>query len=215
MGQRVSDRDLTAVLVRHGETAWNRDGRVQGWAPVGLTDRGRRQARALGRHLASAYDFDAVVASDLRRARETAVRLHDEGVDPAPTYSLRWRERDFGVYQGLSQEALFGAHPEFRATAGAMGARAIPEGGESLLALRERVLAGWEQLLERNGSGTVLAVTHGGPIYALLGHVRGMALSAAFRDHAQDNCALTEVRVAAGGAGEARIVQENETRPEE
>jgi hypothetical protein len=52
---------VTAVLVRHGETAWNREGRVQGWAPTSLTDRGREQARTLGAHLASAYDVDRAV----------------------------------------------------------------------------------------------------------------------------------------------------------
>ena len=207
----MSDCDLTAVVIRHGETAWNRDGRVQGWAAVGLTDRGRRQARALGAHLASAYDFEAVVASDLRRTRETAVRLRDEGVGPAPTYSRHWRERDFGVYQGLGHEALFGTHLEFSADSGAMSVRATPEDGESLLDLRERVLAGWERLLgEAGASETVLVVTHGGPIYALLGHLRGMDLPAAFREHDQDNCALTEIRVVAGGSGGARIARENE-----
>jgi probable phosphoglycerate mutase len=209
--------DVTAVLVRHGETAWNRDDRVQGWAPVGLTDRGREQARELGAHLASSCAVDRVLASDLRRARETAALLHESGVTPAPTYTRHWRERDVGIYQGLSAEKLFGKHPEFSATAGEMGVRSRPAGGESLLDLRERVLAGWEALLDEAKPGeTVVLVTHGGPIYALLGHVAGTDLPSAFLEHAQDNCALTEVRVrldpdAADGDSRATIVRKNET----
>jgi probable phosphoglycerate mutase len=206
----VTARDLTAVVVRHGETAWNREGRVQGWAPVSLTDRGRTQATALGEHLASAYDVDRTVASDLRRARETVVRLRNAGVGPEPTFSEQWRERDVGVYQGLSAGTLFDAHPEFSAASGVMGVRATPQDGESLLDLRERVLSGWRQLLAKSEPDeTVLVVTHGGPIYALLGHLRGMALPAAFREHSQDNCALTEVRVTGESPDGTRVTREN------
>ena len=62
----------TVLLVRHGETTWNRSGRVQGWAPTPLTERGHEQAAALGAHLASTVDVDRLVSSDLRRAQETA-----------------------------------------------------------------------------------------------------------------------------------------------
>ncbi|MFC7197079.1 histidine phosphatase family protein [Halosimplex aquaticum] len=61
----------TLLLVRHGQTTWNRDGRIQGWADSTLTERGREQARALGSHLSAEYDVDRLVASDLRRTRET------------------------------------------------------------------------------------------------------------------------------------------------
>ncbi|PSQ59649.1 MAG: histidine phosphatase family protein [Halobacteriales archaeon SW_9_67_25] len=208
--------DATVLLVRHGETAWNRENRVQGWAPVGLADSGREQARELGAHLASVYAIDRVVASDLRRARETAALLHEAGVPPTPTYTRRWRERDVGVYQGLSKEQLFGRYPEFRATTGVMGVRSRPAGGESLLDLRERVLAAWEDLLAGADPGeTALVVTHSGPIYTLLGHLAGTDLPSAFVEHSQDNCALTEVHVPgdtseSGDWGAARIVRENE-----
>jgi len=98
-----------------------------------------------------------------------------------------------------------------------MGIRSRPAGGESLLDLRERVLAAWEDLLaETNPDETALVVTHGGPIYTLLGHIAGTDLSSAFLEHTQDNCALTELRVrpdpdTAGGDTRATIVCENET----
>ncbi len=207
----MSTPECRVVLVRHGETAWNREDRVQGWAATGLTDRGREQARDLGAHLASTYDFGRVVGSDLRRTRETALRLHEEGVEPAPEYSRCWRERDFGVYQGFLSEELFGAHPEFGAGSGNLGVRATPRGGESLLDLRERVLAGWDRLLaDAAESATVLVVTHGGPIYTLLGHFEGVPLSTAFRKYTHDNCGLTEVHVTGEAPSGVRIVRENE-----
>jgi len=89
-----------------------------------------------------------------------------------------------------------------------MGVRATPEGGESLLDLRERVLGAWERLRAETAAGeTALVVTHGGPIYVLLGEFKRMALPAAITDHSQDNCGLTELRV----GDEVHVLRENET----
>lgn len=62
----------TVLLVHHGETTWNRERRVQGWAPTGLTERGEEQARAAGRAIAAEHAVDRIVTSDLRRTAETA-----------------------------------------------------------------------------------------------------------------------------------------------
>lgn len=199
-GQRV-------VLVRHGQTDWNRDDRIQGWAPSSLTDRGREQARSLGRHLADRYDFDRLVASDLRRTRETTALLRESGVDADPTFDRAWRERDFGVYQGLTRTALFDQHPEYDASSGISAIKARPDGGESLLDARERVLAGWRGLTGGNEGETVLVVTHGGPIYLVLGYVRGHDVLTAITSHSQHNCAINELHV-----GETvDVVRHNET----
>lgn len=203
----------TVILVRHGETEWNRTGRVQGWAPVSLNDRGREQARTLGRHLASTYDVDRLVASDLRRTRETTALIRETGVEPSPTFSRAWRERGVGVLQGLGREEAVEGHPEYWVASGVASLRATPEGGESILDLRERVLEGWDRLL--NGTTavgeTVAVVTHGGPIVVLLGHVRGLSFPGAMAAHSPDNCAVTELRVAEGGPDGVRIARENVT----
>ena len=68
----------TIVALRHGRTAWNHEGRMQGWAPVPLDERGREQATAAGAWLADEYAFDAVYASDLQRTRETAERVLEQ-----------------------------------------------------------------------------------------------------------------------------------------
>ena len=87
------------LFVRHGETTWNRESRIQGWASTPLTGRGRDQARATGRLLRAA-GVDRVVASDLRRARETA-RLLREG----PQRSARYGEDgDAGRTRGRGDE---------------------------------------------------------------------------------------------------------------
>jgi probable phosphoglycerate mutase len=88
-----------------------------------------------------------------------------------------------------------------------LAVESTPPGGESMLDLRERVLAGWGRLRERAAGETVLVVTHGGPIYVLLGHVRDADLVSAVLDGAQDNCGLTELRVGDG----IEVVRENET----
>ena len=200
----------TVLLCRHGETTWNRERRVQGWAPTGLTDRGREQAGALARHVAAEYDVDRVVASDLERAAETA-RLLGRAVDAEPALDARWRERSFGRFQGLTYLALFEGYPEFAlGHSGYAAAEVEPEGGESLLAMRERVLDAWDDLVAELDSrdATVAVVTHGGPLYALTGAVKGLDLVTATLEQRQGNCALNEVRVA---DGDAELVVENET----
>lgn len=196
----------TVVLLRHGETDWNRDRLVQGWAPVALNERGREQARAAGTHLAESYDVDRVIASDLRRTRETVALVGQSGVEPSPVFDRDWRERGFGVLQGLGYESVFGEHPEYDVASGNADAlEARPENGESLLDLRERVLRGWKSVLDRvdstddqaesDGEETTLVVTHGGPIYVLLAHVEGVSLPEMFDREHQANCAVNEIRV--------------------
>ncbi|SDE93424.1 histidine phosphatase family protein [Halorientalis regularis] len=201
----------TVVAVRHGETEWNREGRIQGWAASPLNDRGRRQARAVGRHLDDTYDLDRIVASDLRRTRETSAHLRSAGEFPEPEFTKGWRERSFGAFQGLSYEQVFSEFPEHRASFGMVGLENTPERGESLLEARERVIAAWDDLLEGAGPDEeVLVVTHGGPIYVLLAHLRGLDLSAALTNFSQGNCAVNELEHDQE-TGETEILRENET----
>ncbi|AQL42984.1 phosphoglyceromutase [Halorientalis sp. IM1011] len=201
----------TVVVLRHGETEWNREGRIQGWAASPLNDRGRQQARAAGRHLAESYDLDRIVASDLRRTRETTAMVREGGDFPDPEFTKGWRERSFGEFQGLTYEQVFGEFPEHRGSVGMLGLESRPAGGESLLGARERVLVAWEDLLEQAGPDEeVLVVTHGGPIYVLLAHVRGTDLPTAITTLSQRNCAVNELRYD-HEAGETEVLRENET----
>lgn len=201
----------TVVLVRHGETTWNRDRRIQGWAPAPLTDRGRKQAAELATAIDRRYSVDRLVSSDLRRAIETARAIGREtGVTPEPARG--WRERDFGVLQGLDYEECFLGYPEFALSeVGYRAAEARPEGGERLVDQRDRVLDAWERLLEELGpEETAVVVTHGGSLYILLGHLNGLDLTSAVLDRDQGNCAINEVAIDPD-TGEASVVRENDT----
>jgi probable phosphoglycerate mutase len=202
----------TVVLLRHGETEWNRTRRIQGWAASPLNDRGREQARVAGRYLADAYDLDRIVASDLRRTRETTALVRDEGGFPEPEFTRGWRERSFGELQGLHYERVFGEFPEFNgAESGTMALETTPTGGESMLDTYERVVDAWTDLLADAGpDDTVLVVTHGGPIYVLLAYVRGVDLPSALDGFEQDNCAVTELEHDRP-SGETTVVTENHT----
>jgi probable phosphoglycerate mutase len=199
----------TVLLARHGESTWNRAGRVQGWAPVSLTDRGHAQADALARRVAAAYDVDYLYASDLVRARETASAVVRElGLDP--TYESAWRERDFGAMQGLTDEELFGGFPEYAlGESGVAAADERPPSGETLWETRERVLSGWRSLCDSlSADETAVVVCHGGPIYLVLGAVKGLDIVSAVLDQTQHNGALSELRVEDDAA---RVVSENVT----
>ncbi|MFB6297952.1 MAG: histidine phosphatase family protein [Salinirussus sp.] len=201
----------TVLAVRHGETDWNRTDRVQGWAPVPLTDRGRRDARALGAHLAD-RGVDRVVSSDLRRARETTALLREGGVEPEPTFDRAWRERGVGILQGLPAATLFEEYPEFAVDSGVLSLRARPEGGESFLDLRDRVHRGADGL--RGAGGTVLLVTHGGPLTVLRAAAADTDLLRAVSEPSPDNCAILELRLrprdADGPGSGIELVRETE-----
>jgi probable phosphoglycerate mutase len=205
----------TLLLLRHGETTWNRQNRMQGWAPVGLTDRGREQARRAGERIAAEYDPERLVSSDLLRARETTAELLSAaGPELAlePSFEPAWRERGLGDLQGLTVEALFGGFPEYSVReSGAAALEARPPNGESVLDVRERVLGAWEGLLE-TGTDTVV-VTHGGPMAAVLGRLRGQdALAGTLtRDNWAGNGSLAEVVVE---DGEPRLVRTLEQEAE-
>ena len=201
----------TVVVVRHGETAWNREHRMQGWAPTPLTERGREQAGRLGKNLNRRYDIERVQSSDLHRARETTELLRDY-VDAPVTFDSNWRERDWGVFQGLPANDWFERFPEYALQQrGPEAAHETPDSGESLVEVRERVIEGWERLLaESEPVETVLIVAHGGPIRLILGYLKDFDIAEAILDQPQSNCAINEVNYDTE-TGETTIVRENHT----
>jgi broad specificity phosphatase PhoE len=155
-------------LVRHGESDWNASGLVQGQAegPV-LTAAGREQAKRLAQ-LVRRFPIRRIVTSDLTRAVETASVIGQK-------LKLRWdlvpalRERNFGEAQGSPVSAL---HPEWSGVEDGrvVDADACPPGGESVRALRDRVVDFFGDLLREEPEGDVLVVTHGGVIRVALSH---------------------------------------------
>ncbi len=201
----------TVMLMRHGETAWNLEGRLQGWAPVTLNDRGREQATAAAAHLDGAGTTpDRVVSSDLTRTRETA-ELVRSVIDAPVQFEAAWRERDLGVYQGLLHSMVADRFPAFGlGTTAANASDRTPDSGESFVHLQDRVITGWEELLGASDPDEcVLVVTHGGPIQTVLGHIRNVPLERALVEEAPINCSLTEIEIEHGSAPEPSIAQTN------
>jgi probable phosphoglycerate mutase len=156
------------LLARHGETDWNRIGRWQGHADPPLNDLGLRQAEELAERLA-ALELEAVYASDLRRATETARVIADRvGLDVVEDAALR--EIDVGSWSGLTRAEVELRFPEgfARWQAGEIG-----HDGETREELTERVVAAIERIARAHLETTVLVVTHGGAIRAVRRHVAG------------------------------------------
>ena len=169
----------TILLARHGETDWNKEGRWQGWADPPLNETGRAQAQALAAQLRDT-PFDAVYASDLQRAHETAVIVaapHEVPVVADP----RLREIDVGSWSGLTREEIDQRFADGRRS-----------DGETPAQHAERVVAAVHAIARENLGRRVLVVTHGGTIRALRRHVDDAEIEwlpncAVFELHFRDN----------------------------
>ena len=175
-GQTVASDFVTSrvLFVRHGQSEWNALGRWQGQADPPLSELGRAQARAAAHSLGA---LDAIFASDLQRATETAAIISAAiGVGPV-LIEPELRERDAGEWSGLTRDEIHERYPGYlpddrhRAFAPDGGEPQRPPGWEPDDALLERVLRGVHRVHETVPDGDVLAVTHGGVIYALEGHL--------------------------------------------
>ncbi|QLD89899.1 histidine phosphatase family protein [Natronomonas salina] len=183
------------VAVRHGETDWNREGRLQGWAPVPLNDTGREQAAAAGAWLADEYDVDRVFGSDSLRTRQTAEAILESFGDLPAEYERHWRERHLGIYQGLTYADVEERFPRFGLGESAHeAALAVPESGESLRDVADRVTDRFAEVVDEHAGETLLVVTHGGPLHVLLGYAKGLSLQDALGTHHQSNCGVNEFR---------------------
>jgi broad specificity phosphatase PhoE len=155
------------LLLRHGQSSWNAEGRWQGWADPPLSALGAAQARAAADRLADA-ELTAVVASDLERARRTAEivaeRLDLPVLPPEPDL----RERDIGDWSGLTTAEIEQGWPGWL-TAWRAGELERPPNGESRAEIAARVMAVLERLAIQEGS--LLVVTHGGVIHLVQDHL--------------------------------------------
>lgn len=162
-------------LLRHGETLWNTERRIQGQLDIELNQHGHRQARAAGEYLRD-ESAAALYASDLSRAWVTAQALSDAtGLTAQPVPELR--ERKYGVFEGLTYDQAQQTHPEAYARFDARDPEfALPGGGESLVGLSSRVVTSLTRIAERHRGETVLLVTHGGVLDVVNRFVRGLPL---------------------------------------
>ena len=153
------------IVVRHGETAWNVDTRIQGHLDIPLNATGLWQARQLGDALAGEA-ISAIYTSDLLRARRTAQAVAD-ATGAALVDEPGLRERAFGSFQGRTFAEVETEHPEQARRWRQRDPDYAPQGGESLRVLRERVIDTTHRLAARHPGGLVLLVTHGGVLDVL------------------------------------------------
>lgn len=153
------------IAIRHGQTAWNADGRIQGHVDIGLDASGERQALLLADALADA-GLAAIYASDLLRALQTAQPAAERlGIPVATDAGLR--ERGFGVFEGLTHVDVDRLWPEqaqrWRRREPGFG----PGGGETLEAFYARSVACASRIAARHPGQTIALVTHGGVLDCL------------------------------------------------
>jgi broad specificity phosphatase PhoE len=170
----------TLLLVRHGETDWNADGRLQGQTDRPLSDFGRRQARQLADEIGG-EELEAIYSSDLARARETA-EIVGERLGLPVVLDPDLREKDWGTWEGLT----------------AVERDSVEFVGESTEAHQERILRALRRIAERHpGDGRVLVVTHGGSMRRVQTASLGMALPVV------ENCGRWACSYADGAFGAA------------
>ena len=153
------------VLLRHGESAWNAEGRIQGQRCEGLSALGREQAQVAAVALAAAHPEASLVSSDLARCLETCEPLA-ERLRAEPIIDQRLRERSFGAWEGRLRAEV--ARDDAEHWARWLGGEDVVRevGGESAGELADRIEPVWRELLERTpDQGVTIAVTHGGPVW--------------------------------------------------
>ena len=151
-------------LIRHGETTWNTERRLQGHTDTPLNSRGEIQARQMAQALKNAnLSFDILYSSDLQRAVNTANAI-EQLFGVQATIESALRERHFGVLQGLSIEQAPIAHPAIWQAHIARELDHDLAGGESILQFAARVEGVIEKLRMLHSGKTILLVSHGGTL---------------------------------------------------
>lgn len=161
--------ETKVLLIRHGETDWNHSGRWQGHTDIPLNDTGRAQARALAKRLSS-WPIRAIYSSDLQRAAQTAEIL-GETLGLAPTLEPALRERNGGVFEGLTASQLQASHQQALLCMREKGA--APPGGESALEVANRITGAFDTILSQHQGELLAIVSHGGALISLISHILG------------------------------------------
>ena len=182
------------TLIRHGETTWNADRRVQGQLEAPLSELGQKQAAALAARLKD-EKYDALYSSDLSRAYDTAAQIASASVANAGMrikIDGRLRERHYGVFQGLTWVDIKAKFPDDYARYRSLFPGVTIPGGESMQAFSDRVLDALEEIA--SGCGHALIVAHGGLVDIAYRKAMGIA-DGAPRDYSLPNASINRFRV--------------------
>jgi alpha-ribazole phosphatase len=165
-------------LIRHGQTDWNLEGRYQGQSDVPLNETGRAQACALAGKLAG-HSFDAVYASDLSRARETA-EIVAAALHMPVRLETRLREINQGEWEGQLVDDIKARYADLWQQRSADPASIRPPQGETVGEVAARVSAALEEISRAHPQGSVLVVSHGLSLATVLCKARGIPVGQAY-----------------------------------
>ena len=166
--------DTVLILIRHGETLWNTQLRMQGSLDSDLTPEGESQIKALGEWMKE-VPFDYLYCSDTTRAHKTAEAIrkftgHNLNLDK------RLREKNLGIFEGLTSEEARERYPETFQQFKTAGASYVIDQGESTQQLLERSLDAIEEIMDLHPHKVTVVVTHGGVVRVLMKYVLGIPL---------------------------------------
>lgn len=177
-------------LIRHGQTAWNRENRIQGHSDLPLDAVGETQAKQLSVFFAS-YHLRSIFTSHLRRSRQTAEAIAAGNGHGDPVVEQALAEMYLGAWEGLTPEEIDqrfgGAYEQWKTTPSLVR---IPE-AEGLEAFRTRVRTALSAIVDRLGEGEHVIVSHGGVIAALLADLLDADYDAMLRRLRLDNAGIT------------------------
>jgi len=183
------------IVVRHGETAWNAEGRIQGHLDSPLNEEGLAQALLVGDRLAR-EPFSHLYSSDLGRALQTVQPIADHSRRRVVT-DVRLRERNLGVFQGLTGAECERRFPEHYARFRSRDPEHVIPGGESARQTYQRVSDVFTALAREHEGARLVVVTHGGVLDALYRFVHSMPLEQP-RDFPVYNASMNTVRLTNG-----------------
>ncbi|MCI0546089.1 MAG: histidine phosphatase family protein [Candidatus Rokubacteria bacterium] len=172
---------LRLLLVRHAQTPWNVERRFQGWRDTPLSEAGLRQAAAVGRALAET-PIHAIYASPLERARATAEAIGAARGLPVHLHEA-FKEVGYGEWEGLTGDEVRARAPEAFQAWLAAPQSIVPPGGEPLVEVQRRVLAGLADLRARHDGQTVCVVAHAITGRILILEVLGLPLERLWSVH--------------------------------
>ena len=185
----------TILFIRHGVTDWNVAGRWQGHTDIPLNDDGRQQARKLARRL-EGWPIKAIYTSDLLRAQETA-KLIAKKLKLTPIASANFRERNGGIFQGLTTEQLDSEYRDIWRQTRSDGS--APPDGESMLEVGKRAFSSYEKINSAHIGETVAIVSHGGTLNILISHLIGLPLGQPASISLRGNTGLSIVEINEAG----------------
>jgi len=188
MGHTVKSRDpvTTFGLLRHGETEWNTLKKIQGWQDSPLTAKGKKQTGEWAEILQS-YGWDRIIASDLGRVKAT-VAILNRRLNLPVIFDERLREQNWGDWEGLTIPTIKEYFKEDLTRRVAMGWDFSAPGGESRLAVKERVFAVLSAMAEEWAGRKILLVCHQGVVKTVLYFLTGRAFIPGEDPLLQHNC---------------------------